>query len=730
MRGNPSSAEDNRALLLGLLVAVCILGFALRLHALSADSLWIDEISTATRSLLDPRSLLRALPSFGVGVELPLIYVVTHFFVLSLGDSEFILRMPAVLFGALSILLVYKVGALLWTRQEGLVAATLLSLSAYHVGYSQEARHYALLVFLALLSLIFLLMALQRNRIHHWAAFALCMTLSLYTHYFAFLFLAAAVAFGAFVLLVDYLPVIHQDRPVSTNRSARGRRALDEPLVRFFASLALIALAYLPWLPALVALISSQAGSELAGASLTSAYSSVSFLHEVLANYTGVGGVVLLLFAGVAVAGLATAGWPASALALLWMGIPFGFFALVGSDHQLHPRYVLFVLPVYLLVMARGVVSLTGILRHRLRNSDLGRIGLLAAASGFALLFALTSALSLRSYYSSLKEDWRSAASYVANDAQPGDLVLVDGRKRGIGDAKRVERGLSYYLARHGAADLQILPAQRGLWDALWDSAGSEGRVWAVVWSPGQLGAEDPVIAEEFHQLAVLRLLDPSGDALQDTVSMLQALLSVLPSEADFDVLLALAELHQRTGSCEHASLVLHRANRLKPQGARASEDLREALAEWEEVCSGQGNLERALWRNLGDRIAFLGYEVDPQIAQPGGTLRVTVRWQALSRMDRDYTAFIHFTDEEGRLWTQDDRLLQDNHRLTSTWRPATVVKQEFQLQLPPDLPSGEYNLVVGVYHWETGERLPVLDEPEREALSDAISLQRLPVSD
>jgi hypothetical protein len=98
--------------------------------------------------------------------------------------------------------------------------------------------------------------------------------------------------------------------------------------------------------------------------------------------------------------------------------------------------------------------------------------------------------------------------------------------------------------------------------------------------------------------------------------------------------------------------------------------------------------------------------------------------------MDKDYTAFIHLTDEEGHLWAQDDHILEDNGRLTSTWSPAAVVKQEFQVPLSPDLPSGKYTLLIGVYYWETGERLPVWDELGQRAHGDAISLEEPVVID
>jgi hypothetical protein len=98
--------------------------------------------------------------------------------------------------------------------------------------------------------------------------------------------------------------------------------------------------------------------------------------------------------------------------------------------------------------------------------------------------------------------------------------------------------------------------------------------------------------------------------------------------------------------------------------------------------------------------------------------------------MDKDYTTFIHLTDSEGRLWAQDDRLLQDHGHFTSSWNPATVVKQPLQVHLPPDFPPGEYAFSAGVYHWETGQRLPVRDLDTGTATDDAIPLGSITVVD
>lgn len=730
MPRNRASQQESPALLLALLVTVSLLGFALRLYDLDADSLWIDEISTATRSRLDPISLLKSIPSFGVGVELPLIYVVTRFFVIVFRENEFILRMPAVLFGSLSVLLTYKVGAILWTRQEGLIGGLLLAINAYHVTYSQEARPYALMMFLALLSLVFLLRALQQDRKSLWAGFVLCMTLSLYTHYFAVLFLAAELLFGASVIVGSWLSLRSKGAHLVGTDSGHCPSVLAKPAVGFLASLALVGLAYLPWLPKLQGLVSRQVGSEAAGASLGSVQLSLRFLGEVFAAYTAAQGVVLLFWLGLCVVGLATAGRQPIALALLWMGLPFAFFGLLGPEHFLHPRYVLFILPLCLLVIARGVLSTSRFLGRGMQAARGDRTRLLVAVSAFVALFGISSVGSLTGYYASRKEEWRSAARYLGDNMQPGDIVVADGKRYGWGDSLRVDRGLSYYLARHGTADAPIFPVGRGLWGHLGDSAGSNSQVWGVLWYPGRLQAAEAVTVVHFHQVAVVRLRQRSADTLEDTVSMLHVLVDLLPAEADFDVHLALAEIYLRTGRPEQAGLELHMASRVKPDSPEASQDLADARAEWAELCCSIENIQHPLWRSLGDVVAFLGYDIHPPAQQRAERVEVSLWWQALDEMHRDYSVFIHVVDQGGRIWAQQDRLLLHDELPTSTWLPGETVKDEYELQLPPGTPPGEYAVKTGIYYWETGERLPVWDENWRRLTDDAISLGVVTLAD
>jgi hypothetical protein len=97
--------------------------------------------------------------------------------------------------------------------------------------------------------------------------------------------------------------------------------------------------------------------------------------------------------------------------------------------------------------------------------------------------------------------------------------------------------------------------------------------------------------------------------------------------------------------------------------------------------------------------------------------------------MDKDYTAFIHVVDQEGRLWAQQDTLLLVGGNPTSSWRKGWVLYETHRIQLPSDIPAGDYVIKVGLYYWETGERLPAWDAEGHRLPDDALPLQTIAVS-
>jgi len=208
-----------------LLFVILILGCFLRIYKLGEKSLWIDDLN----SLRDSQSLSTAV----MANHPPLFFIILHFF-RYVGDNEFILRLPAAIFGILTILLIYKVGKLFFGTREALISAFLLSISTFHIDYSQQVRMYTVFSFFSVLSLFFLYKALKEYRKEFWAGFTLSTALVLYIHIFAIL-----VVFAEVILSVIFLinQILKREKEPSIKRN----------FFMFVLSYIIISLLYVPW---------------------------------------------------------------------------------------------------------------------------------------------------------------------------------------------------------------------------------------------------------------------------------------------------------------------------------------------------------------------------------------------------------------------------------------------------------------------------------------------------
>jgi len=67
------------------------------------------------------------------------------------------------------------------SRETGLIAALLLSLSSFHLVYAQEARPYSLWALLVMVSSALLMVAMRRTDVPSWSAYCVALILTLYT---------------------------------------------------------------------------------------------------------------------------------------------------------------------------------------------------------------------------------------------------------------------------------------------------------------------------------------------------------------------------------------------------------------------------------------------------------------------------------------------------------------------------------------------------------------------
>ncbi len=91
---------------------------------------------------------------------------------------------------------------------------------------------------------------------------------------------------------------------------------------------------------------------------------------------------------------------------------------------------------------------------------------------------------------------------------------------------------------------------------------------------------------------------------------------------------------------------------------------------------------------NFGNRIALIGYALEGRAVGPGEEIHLTLYWEALAEMERDYTVFTHVIGERDRIWAQVDSQPQGGAAPTSTWSRGQVLMDEYHLLVEPDLAS------------------------------------------
>ncbi len=116
----------------------------------------------------------------------------------------------------------------------------------------------------------------------------------------------------------------------------------------------------------------------------------------------------------------------------------------------------------------------------------------------------------------------------------------------------------------------------------------------------------------------------------------------------------------------------------------------------------------------LGEYVTLIGFNLDSTTVAAGGTLSITLFWQARQEMNTAYTVFVQLVGAAGVL-TQVDATPVNGIRPTTGWIDQEVIADPYILHLPADVPPGEYQLIAGMYDPNTLRRLPVFDATGQE---------------
>jgi len=467
-RGRPS------LLPLALLTA---LGLGVRLIGLGRQSLWFDETVSVFVARLGWREALEFL--LADGVHPPLYYAVQKISLL-LGSSEFAARLPAAVFGALTVALLYWWSARWVGPASAALAAALLALSPLHVWYSREARMYSLLVLLALAAIwLYTRMLHDPPTVASGAAFAAVHALAYLTHYFA--------------ALLFLIQLAHLALQLRRHASVLRRWA------------ALQALAFLPlaawagwvgqrnggyfgigWIPA-----PTWQDPWLTLINFTAGYTPPIHLGHVLAA----GGIL-----GLALGGLASKRTDRSLRTLfaLWTFFPIGFGLVASLSRPLYvDRFYLASLPPLLVLAALGWARLPGWTRP--------------ASAVLAVLLATWGLNRMDFAPAQQKEQWREAGVTLAA-ASREEIVIPR--------VLQIVVPLSIYY--HGNAPVRALEVNREVGSLEDLTLGSDG-VWLVFWNA----------AADAHAVAPSVPWDPEAEHNPEVIAWLGGTLRPILDRVD-----------------------------------------------------------------------------------------------------------------------------------------------------------------------------------------------------
>lgn len=488
----------------------------MRFYGVGSKSLWVDEV----HSVLVSKTVSGLMEYCTDGHTPPLRYLIV-WALQKLPATDFAIRFPAVLFGTLSIALMLWVGELLRDWRAGVVAAILLALSPWHLLHSQDARYYAIVVFLILLALGLSVRIVDDPRPRwRWIALAVVCAINLYISYTSFFGIAPI---GAWLLIVAWRSRKVENGGGSTWFFLRG----------IGIAIVVGSLCMAPWVSAMIgfsartvsrvspeerskpAVVEGEQSADAEEQPQPAARRVLLWRTRYDFNYANdylmrlsleqpFGKWLLLFLFLVGASSLAGDRRSLVLLVLLWFLLPWLIILIAGLAYFVPPRYLIHYLPMYNLIAAVGAIALWDWVTRSLAagyETKPGRQIERYAAYGAAALIVLAALLGyVRDdvrYYRTEKQDWRTAVRYLDENVEPTDALLTG--------VFWTDRAVQYYLLRYRnplKPPLNLIPHCTQA-DKIELAMKSFPRTWYVTWGPVQPDDVRAILAERFELLTV-----------------------------------------------------------------------------------------------------------------------------------------------------------------------------------------------------------------------------------
>jgi len=380
------------------LLAIIIVALIIRLQNLGSMSLWLDEIWSVNNAL---RSPLEILLSQDPARSYPF-HLVLHIS-LWFGNNEFMARLPAAIFGVLAIPLIYLLGKELYNRNVGLLSAFMLAFWPYHIWYSQEARMYSLFLLVTTASML-MFHKLFSNTSHknQWRLFIALTILGLYTHFYYI-----------FVVGIQFLYAIYK-------RAWTLPRWTKWDVFNLGVTSLATAVMSVPFMLGTLNMLESGPGL-----SIPWGLEATDFWYEAFA-FLSIGSFGMLFgipifFIALFYSWKQTEHRSTSILVAIWIFAPLTLLFILTV--MLRPltgnRYIIFILPAYLIMLSHGLLTISKKLKPQLPKKQT-----LIAFYFATVIFGTLATPTILFMPLTPREDWRACVAYLNENVGDNETIL------------------------------------------------------------------------------------------------------------------------------------------------------------------------------------------------------------------------------------------------------------------------------------------------------------------
>ncbi|MFH1727653.1 MAG: glycosyltransferase family 39 protein [Pseudomonadota bacterium] len=396
-----------------LLFLILLLAFAFRIYKFDAYSLWDDEARTyITASARNLPDVLKVIP-IEIPGNSPLDPLVRHLFMKMLGNNTFNFMLPSLIFSLIALLILFYFAKKIFGLKVALISALILSFHPFDIVYAQEGRNYAILNIFSPLATLFLIRAMQEKaKLRNWIFYGLMLSLLFYSHMITMSFAVAQCFFIVAFLFVNYIKT----------------RKIDILLFRnyLFAGI-LSVLLFIPWL---VVFLQTGWISWLKDVTIVH-HSALKCIMLFAPGYSifKLISIILFIFGSIFLY--------KKEKQIFWLFVSMFVIAsmlafFITKNSFFHVRYIFYLLPFIVLVIAIGLSYLSDLFMSLLKTGLSPNLEKYARPNYFIVFILIcifsNNLLALKPYYKKGGQNdgnWKKASVYINENYKPGDAIIL-----------------------------------------------------------------------------------------------------------------------------------------------------------------------------------------------------------------------------------------------------------------------------------------------------------------